>query len=99
MRPLSGRIIATSLIDGFSIPVEGRFRELRDDDRPTGHNPNRSNGRVGGHPENFASDHFTPQCVFHLSSTEDRDRVGSHDHRGWQIGSPVMTSSRNRCIE
>ena len=38
------------------------------------------------------------QCVFHRSSTEDRDRVGSHDRQGWQIGSPVVTGSRNRCI-
>ena len=40
----------------------------------------------------------SPKCVFLLSSTEDQDRVGSHDHQGWQIGSPVVTSNRNRCI-
>src|SRR5882757_4567041 len=34
----------------------------------------------------------------HQSNSEDRDRVGWPDHQGWQVDSPVVTSSRNQCI-
>jgi hypothetical protein len=46
-------------------PVEGRFRELREHHRQTGHNPKTSNGRVG---DNLPG---TRNLTFHLGWMSD----------------------------
>ena len=48
--------------------------------------------------ELLRTDAFTVKAFCHQSNSEDRDRVGWPDHQGWQVDSPVVTSSRNQCI-